>query len=174
MYHHAAEVDDLPQHVPIQQMTAAQRKILWEGKEDYPGIRGFFDQLQNKRYKVSVRVFLARYRGYYPCNECNGQRLRLEARIVKINDLNISQLCLLDVARSLKFMEDLKLSPREQQVTEKILPEVKKASEVPGGCRARIPYSGSPIRNLERRRSAADQPGFLPRLVACWNSVHSG
>lgn len=126
MYHHAAEIEGLPQRVPIQRMTAAQKKILWEGKEDYVGIRGLFDQLQNKRYKVSVRVFLARYRGYYPCNECNGERLRLEARIVKINDLNISQFCLLDVARSLKFMEDLKLTPREQQVTEKILPEVKK------------------------------------------------
>lgn len=126
MYHQLAQVDDIPQHVPISRMTSAQRKLLWEGKEDYPGIRGFFDSLQNKRYKVSVRVFLARYRGYYPCNECHGERLRLEARIVKINGLNISQLCLLDVTHSLQFMEDLVLTPREEQVTEKILPEVKK------------------------------------------------
>lgn len=126
MYHHAAEVEELPQHVPINKMTAAQRKILWNGKEDYPGIRGFFDQLQNKRYKVSVRVFLARYRGYYPCNECNGERLRQEARIVKINGLNISQLCLLDVAHAFGFMESLELTQREKQVTEKILPEVQK------------------------------------------------
>lgn len=126
MYHHAAEVEELPQHVPIQKMSGEQRKILWEGKDDYPGIRGLFNQLQNKRYKVSVRVYLARYRGYYPCDECHGERLRQEARIIRIQGMNISQLCLLDVARALEFIENLGLTQKEKQVTEKILPEVNK------------------------------------------------
>ena len=70
---------------------------MWEGNGHYPGIRGFFDQLQNKRYKVSVRIFLARYRGYYPCQECEGERLRREGRIVQVNGINISKFCSFDV-----------------------------------------------------------------------------
>lgn len=125
MYKHARREKGVPQNVPIARFTPQQRRLLWEGSNGFPGIRGFFDQLQNKRYKVSVRVFLARYRGYYPCTECNGERLRREARIVRINGLNISQLCLLDVQNALEFIEGLPLTDREVQITEKILPEIK-------------------------------------------------
>src|SRR5262249_1448166 len=126
MYDLAKNAPGLPQHIPMAEMKPDQKKLLWEGKGRYPGIRGFFDQLQNKRYKVSVRIFLARYRGYYPCNECNGERLRREGRIVKIGALNISQFCLLDVRSGLDFLEKLQLTPREAKITEKILPELKK------------------------------------------------
>jgi excinuclease ABC subunit A len=126
MYRHAKKESRLPKNVPISQFTPEQTRLLWEGSSGYPGIRGFFDHLQNKRYKVSVRIFLARYRGYYPCHECHGERLRREARIVKINGLNISQLCLLDTASALRFVESLDLSDREIQITEKILSEIRR------------------------------------------------
>ena len=42
-------------------------------------IRRFFDELESKKYKVHVRVFLSRYRGYTLCPECGGARLRPEA-----------------------------------------------------------------------------------------------
>ncbi len=79
MYEYAREVKDLPQNIPIAKFNEKQRKLLWEGKGSFLGIRRFFENLQNKRYKVSVRIFLARYRGYYPCQECNGERLKGKA-----------------------------------------------------------------------------------------------
>jgi excinuclease ABC subunit A len=126
MYKHAKREKGIPQTIPIAQLNAQQRRLLWDGSDNFEGIRGFFDDLQNKRYKVSVRIFLARYRGYYPCTECNGERLRKEARIVRISGMNISQLCILDVKNALEFIESLALSERELQITEKILPEIRR------------------------------------------------
>ena len=49
------------------------------GRDRYEFIRRFFDQLEKKKYKLHVRVFLSRYRGYALCPECKGARLRKEA-----------------------------------------------------------------------------------------------
>jgi len=65
--------------VPYVDLPDAARRFLWEGEGDWPGIRGFFAWLETKRYKVHVRVMIARYRGYYRCPTCKGQRLRPEA-----------------------------------------------------------------------------------------------
>ena len=126
MYAHAKDVKELPQNIPIARYTDQQRKILWDGKGGFQGIRRFFENLQNKRYKVSVRIFLARYRGYYPCTECSGERLKRAGRIVKINGMNISELCALDIGEAQKFLDGLSLNPSELKITEKILPEIKK------------------------------------------------
>src|SRR5262249_14644573 len=67
MYVQAKKASSLPQDLPINKMSREQLNILWRGAGRFTGIRGFFDHLQNKRYKVSVRIFLARYRGYYLC-----------------------------------------------------------------------------------------------------------
>ncbi len=129
MYKYAKEARDLPQNVPISKLTESQTRLLWDGDGHYPGIRGFFDNLQKKRYKVSVRIFLARYRGYYPCHECGGERLRRDGRIVLLDGLNISQLCSLDIKRARDFIANLPLTEKEKQITEKILPEIEKRLE---------------------------------------------
>ena len=49
----------------------------------WEGVKGFFRWLERKKYKVHVRVFLSRYRGYLTCPECGGARLRREARDVQ-------------------------------------------------------------------------------------------
>ena len=56
---------------------------------EYEGIRGFFRWLERKKYKVHVRVFLSRYRGYLTCPECGGTRLRREARDVQVGGRTI-------------------------------------------------------------------------------------
>src|SRR5215470_12502876 len=48
-------------------------------------VREFFDYLETKKYKLHVRVFLSRYRGYTVCPDCEGSRLRREARDIYIN-----------------------------------------------------------------------------------------
>jgi excinuclease ABC subunit A len=37
--------------------------------DTFPGVYGFFEQLERKKYKLHVRVFLSRYRGYALCPE---------------------------------------------------------------------------------------------------------
>ena len=70
--------------VPWIDLTDEERTFVVEGDGDYEGIRGFFDWLERKKYKVHVRVFLSRYRGYQTCPDCGGARLRREARDVQV------------------------------------------------------------------------------------------
>ena len=65
-------------NVPWRQLTAEQRRLVLEGdpENDFDGVKGFFNYLERKKYKLHVRVFLSRYRGYAPCPECGGTRLR--------------------------------------------------------------------------------------------------
>jgi excinuclease ABC subunit A len=88
-------------------------------------VRGFFAHLERKKYKLHVRVFLSRYRGYSLCPECSGSRLRLEARQVKIRGKNICEICALTVEEALKFFEQVELSPQETEIAEKLLQEIQ-------------------------------------------------
>src|SRR5207342_2363642 len=47
-------------------------------------------------------------------------------RNIKIDGINISQLCQMDVKKELDFINALKLTEKEEQITEKILPEIKR------------------------------------------------
>ena len=61
-----ARAKGIPLDVPFRELTAAQRHAIMDGDkgEDYTGVKGFFDWLERKKYKLHVRVFLSRYRGY--------------------------------------------------------------------------------------------------------------
>ena len=61
------------------------------------GIRGFFRWLERKKYKVHVRVFLSRYRGYLACPDCGGARLRREARNVRVGGRTVDEVSALTV-----------------------------------------------------------------------------
>src|SRR6478672_8963391 len=63
----------------------------------FEGVKGFFRFLERKKYKVHVRVFLSRYRGYLTCPECGGARLRREARDVRVGERTIDVVCGLTV-----------------------------------------------------------------------------
>jgi excinuclease ABC subunit A len=122
-----AKTKGIPMDVPFHDLTAAQRDAIIEGdrKEDYPGIKGFFAWLERKKYKLHVRVFLSRYRGYAVCPECRGTRLRAEARAVKIAGLAITEVCQLTVKDARPFFDGLKLTEMEAAIAEKLVEEVQ-------------------------------------------------
>ena len=127
----AAKGEGIRTDVPWFDLTEAQQKFLWEGRAGWPGIRGFFAELDRKKYKLHVRVFLSRYRGYAPCPECRGQRLRAEARAVLLGEnsaagaKNICEACALTITAAQAFFDDLQLSPSQQEIAGKILEEVR-------------------------------------------------
>ena len=84
-----------------------QRRMIIDGEDKFPGVRGFFDHLERKKYKLHVRVFLSRYRGYSTCSACGGARLRMEARQVKIAGKNICQIAGMTVEEAAKFFAEL-------------------------------------------------------------------
>ncbi|HEV2619733.1 MAG TPA: excinuclease ABC subunit UvrA, partial [Acidobacteriaceae bacterium] len=120
----------IPTDVPYYDLDRAQQELLWEGRGAYPGIRGFFAALDRKKYKLHVRVFLSKYRGYAVCPDCRGQRLRAEARAVLIQPVdgpaqNICEVSGLTVAAAQAFFDNLQLTPLQIEIAGKILDEVR-------------------------------------------------
>jgi excinuclease ABC subunit A len=88
-------------------------------------VREFFEYLETKKYKLHVRVFLSRYRGYTVCPECNGSRLRQEARDIFINGKNIADVCRMTIQESHDFFSQLDLTPAQAEIAERILLEIR-------------------------------------------------
>ncbi|HYE15352.1 MAG TPA: hypothetical protein VD968_12970, partial [Pyrinomonadaceae bacterium] len=57
----------IPMDVPFQELSRQQQRAVVEGKNGWGGVRGFFEWLETKKYKLHVRVFLSKYRGYTLC-----------------------------------------------------------------------------------------------------------
>jgi excinuclease ABC subunit A len=113
--------------VPWADLTADEKRIVMDGDgAGFEGVRGFFAWLERKKYKVHVRVFLSRYRGYQTCPDCGGARLRREARDVRVGDRTIDQVCALTVREAQRFFDQLRLSEREAAIAEKVLAEVRR------------------------------------------------
>ena len=93
---------------------------------DYEGIRGFFRWLEKKKYKVHVRVFLSRYRGYLTCPDCSGTRLRREARDVHVGGVTIDKASSRTVRDAEKFFKQLQLTEKEAAIADKVLKEIQK------------------------------------------------
>jgi len=115
----------VPLDVPWTDLEDEHRNLVLSGEGKFLGVRGFFAHLERKKYKLHVRVFLSRYRGYSLCPDCNGARLRLEARQVKVNGRNLCQLCGLTVEEALRFFEQVELTPQEAEIADKLLHEIR-------------------------------------------------
>jgi excinuclease ABC subunit A len=121
----------IPMDVPWREMTEEAREIVLRGKgSSFEGVWGFFAQMERKKYKLHVRVMLSKYRGYAECPECRGQRLRAEARAVRISTpkyggLNICQAAALTIAKAKEFFAGLTLTPMQEEIAGSILEEVQ-------------------------------------------------
>ncbi len=117
---------DIPLDVPFADLTEFQQKAIFDGAPGWRGVRGFFKWLETKKYKLHVRVFLAKYRGYALCPDCHGARLRQEARDVKVGDRNLPEIAALSIKDAGKFFDELKLSEEREKIAEKLLLEIRR------------------------------------------------
>ena len=115
----------IPTSLPYQKLKHDQQRFVMEGGGGYEGVKGFFDWLETKKYKVQVRVFLSRYRKYVPCPACRGMRLNPQALSVKIKGRSIGDVARMTVKEAFSFFQNLSLTPFEQQVAEKLVAEVQ-------------------------------------------------
>jgi excinuclease ABC subunit A len=115
----------IPLDMAWDDLQEEHRNLVLNGEGKFLGVRGFFAHLERKKYKLHVRVFLSRYRGYSLCSACNGTRLRLEARQVKINGRNICEVCALTVEDAFRFFSDLDLSAQEAGIADRLLVEIR-------------------------------------------------
>ena len=111
--------------VPYVDLSEAARKFVWDGDGEWVGIRGFFEWLETKRYKVHVRVMIARYRGYYKCPTCQGRRLRPEALHVFVGGRRLTDLVLMPVKDLRAWFEALHLAPEDEEKAAVLLREIR-------------------------------------------------
>ncbi|MFZ4402954.1 MAG: excinuclease ABC subunit UvrA [Pseudobdellovibrionaceae bacterium] len=107
-------------NMPWQDLPKNQRDMIWNGTKDFFGVKGLFEYLETKKYKMHVRVFIARFRGGFLCPDCKGSRLRQEALNVFIANKNIAELSSLTIEDLFQFFKNLVLSPTQQQLTTEI------------------------------------------------------
>src|SRR5688572_29422835 len=122
----AARKGNVRLDVPWTDLTDDERRFVVDGGGDYEGVRGFFRWLERKKYKVHIRVFLSRYRGYLACPDCAGARLRREARDVRVGGSTIDVVSALTVRQAQQFFAELTLTEKETAVADKVLREIQR------------------------------------------------
>lgn len=109
--------------VPFKKLAARWRKAIFDGSKEFYGIRAFFNYLERKTYKMHVRVFLSRYRGYNVCIDCRGTRFKPDTLLYRVGGRTISDLYAMNVDSLLEFMEGLDI-PEADQASRLVLEEV--------------------------------------------------
>jgi len=115
---------DFPVHTPYEELTKEQQRLIWTGNQHFWGINNFFEELEQKLYKIQNRVMLARYRGKTKCHICDGGRLRKEATYVKIGDKNITELVNIPIDELLPFFEKLNLNEADATIAKRLVLEI--------------------------------------------------
>ena len=127
---YTAEETGIPIHEPYRSLSTDHKDILWEGCEQFSGIQDFFEALQSKSYKIQNRILMARYRGRTVCSTCKGGRLRDEASYVFVDQKTISELIHLPISDLKEYIDHIKLTKYQEQISSRILVEIKTRLDV--------------------------------------------
>jgi len=117
--------EKISKNTPYRDLAPEDKKKLFEGAKGFKGIVKFFKQLERKKYKMSVRVFLSRYKSAFQCTKCLGKRLRPETANVKLGAKTIAELHAMTVEDIIKFFNALKLTPFEQKATKEVMSQIR-------------------------------------------------
>ena len=172
--------------VPYKKLPEKIRELIFRGNEDFYGIDDFFEEMERKRYKLHVRVFLSRFRKAVKCRSCGGSRLRPEALAYKVSGFNIFQLTDMSVAQLTDFFNSLSLNDYEQEMSAEIIRQIhmkldflmrvgtgylslnREAKTLSGGESQRINLSNQLASKLTGTLYVLDEPtvGLHPRDVS--------
>jgi excinuclease ABC subunit A len=121
-----AKRERIPMEKPWDHLTAAHRQLLLHARtRGYKGIFPFLRDLEEKRYKQYIRVFLRQYQTAQECPRCHGTKLQPEALNVRVGGLNIAQVAELPVDQLAVWLNELELSEFDRNVADMILKEAR-------------------------------------------------
>ncbi|WP_114748372.1 excinuclease ABC subunit UvrA [Pleomorphovibrio marinus] len=115
---------DFPIHRPFEELNEEQITLLWEGNSYFKGINDFFKFVESKMHKIQYRVMLSRFRGRTKCPDCKGTRIRKDASYVKVGGISITDVVLMPIEKALVFFQELKLSPSDSKLANRLLKEI--------------------------------------------------
>jgi excinuclease ABC subunit A len=129
---------------PLSELSGEQRAVLLNGVEGqvafpytnrhgrtrifqstFSGLIGNLNRQYRESSSEYIREEIEGYMSQRPCVACKGGRLRPESLSIRVGNLNITELTALSVRDAFSFMEDLKLTEREQLIAHQILKELK-------------------------------------------------
>ena len=150
---------------PWAELGEEEKRFVIDGDgASFEGVKGFFRWLERKKYKVHVRVFLSRYRGYLTCPECGGARLRREARDVRVGERTIDTRLRTDRSRCGGILCIARALREGSSHCRQGPARDSQAPQLPARCRSRLPDARSAVVDALGRRVSAHQPGHLSRL----------
>jgi len=112
-------------NIPYENLSEKAKELIFEGEGRFPGVRGYFRYLEEKSYKMHVRVFLSKYRSAFTCTFCNGNRLRSEALWIRVGGKRISELTEMTIKELKNFFESLTLGDYEKEVAKEIIKQIR-------------------------------------------------
>jgi excinuclease ABC subunit A len=111
--------------VPYHELTESELALVTDGDGDFKGINGFFAALEKKKYKMAVRIMLARYRGYTVCSDCGGGRLRKEALNVQFEGKTIRDVVQMTLESGLEFFDSLQLRGEQAVIGDQLVLDIR-------------------------------------------------
>ena len=131
----------IPMSKPWHTLTAEQKNIIlygsgddaikinWNGfvyEKPYEGVIPNIERRWRESDSESVRAELAKYQSETPCPMCHGKRLNIQALCVKINGMDIMDVCEMSVDDSLRWFIDLPnhLDTKDNDIARVILREI--------------------------------------------------
>lgn len=179
----------IPVDVPYQDLSEEHKALIRDGipERDFGGLRGFFNWLERRKYKMHLRVFLSRWRSYFPCPGCHGARLRPEALAVRIGGKNLAEITAMRISDARAFFASLELSDHERTVGRIMLDQIdarlryldeiglgylsldRPLRTLSGGEVQRVALTSALGSSLVNMLYVLDEPsvGLHPRDVAC-------
>ncbi|MEE8110608.1 MAG: excinuclease ABC subunit UvrA [bacterium] len=128
---------------PFKKLPARIRRVILEGsgseevefsnefdrrrrrfRRSFAGVLAMLERRYHDTSSPEVRQEIESYMTLQPCSACGGQRLRPESRAVLVGGKGVGEVAALSVKEARRFFEELRLTPHEMQIAERILREI--------------------------------------------------
>ncbi len=110
------------QKIPFKYPGERGRAIVKE--ETFEGIVPSFERRYRETDSMAVREELAKYISNKTCPDCEGTRLRREARNVKVGDKTLHEISAMPLRVAHNWFETVKLSTQKMAIADRILKEI--------------------------------------------------
>jgi excinuclease ABC subunit A len=116
----------IPANVRWRELDEGIRRLIWEGDPggSWYGIQGLFDWLQGRRYKKQARIFMARFRRYRPCPDCQGARVKPAARLYRLGGKTLTEIHQMSITEAEAFFRQWS-PPMADAATQLLLEEIR-------------------------------------------------
>ena len=121
---------------PWNELPEKFRQAVMHGARGFQGVLSFFEDLEEKRYKQYIRVFIRQYQSAQDCPVCGGAKLRPEALRIRVGGRNLAEVGALPMGRLMPWLRAMRegrtgadcpdppLSEQERGIADSILKEL--------------------------------------------------